>query len=154
MLAALAIFGAACIFLGCHPEPETGFLEIRNTNSGRLHGRLPIEEYGRFAIEFIHSVNQSPVTEFFRVENGMIRLLAVRFFSYGAGIQSDLQEGQTLNRDGDAMILSGLNTSFKELNYIIGTVSDHLLIIDEQVISLRELFGRNAQITIYIDVYP
>ena len=44
--------------------------------------------------------------------------------------------------------LSDFSASFNELNYIVGTVSDHLLFIGEEIISLRDLCGRNAQIII------
>ncbi|MDR0513481.1 MAG: DUF1850 domain-containing protein [Treponema sp.] len=146
MLAALVISGAALhIFV---TASRTGVLEIRDTFSGRLYGRWPVDENGGFAIEFIHSVNQSPVRESFRVEDGRLVLESVRFYSFGAGIQSDLGEGQTLSQDGDAMIISGFNVPLNELNLIVGTVSDHLLFINNNVISLRELCGRNAQITI------
>jgi len=74
----------------------------------------------------------------------------VRFYSFGAGMQSDLEEGQTLSRDGDAVVISGLNRTFTELNYIVGTISDHLLLINGRSISLRELCGRNAHVTLRI----
>jgi hypothetical protein len=97
------------------------------------------------------------VRDSFKVENGMIRPVSSRFYSFGAGMQSDLEEGQTLTRDGDALVVSGFNSSFKELNYIVGTVSDHLLFIGAsregtggEPLSLRDICGRNAHITIKI----
>ena len=127
------------------------FLVVRDSDSGSIYGKWPLEEGGEFAIEFIHSVNQSPVREIFRAENRLIRSSSVRFSSFGAGMQSDLEEGQVLSRDGDVMVLSGLTASFKELNYIVGTVSDHLLIINGKQVSLRELCGKNAHITVYLE---
>jgi hypothetical protein len=146
LFAVLAIFGVA--FLSSHTK-NNRVLEIRDINSGRLYSRRPLGR-GEFAIEFVHSVNQSPVREFFTVEGRTIRPKQVRFSSFGAGMQSDLQEGQTLTRDGDALIISGFSTSFKELNYIVGTVSDHLLFINDEALSLRDLCGRNAHIRICI----
>jgi len=128
---------------------KTGILEIRDTNTGLVLGRWFLNEQDEFAIRFIHSVNQKPVQENFRIEDGMLRLQSVRFYSFGAGMQSDLYEGLIFNWDGDAMIISGFNSSFKELNLLIGTVSDHTLFINNEVISLWELAGsRNAHITI------
>jgi hypothetical protein len=80
----------------------------------------------------------------------MIKPAAVRFFSFGAGMLSDLQEGQTLSRDGDAMVIDGFNSSYKDINYIVGTVSDHMLFINGEEVSMRKLCGRNAQITFSI----
>ena len=156
-MAALVTSGAAFYFgcaSGCasnRDKQNNGNLVIRDASSGRIYGKWFLGESGEFAIEFIHSVNQSPVREFFRIEGNMIRLVAVRFFSFGAGMLSDLEEEHTLSRDGDALIISGFRTSFKKLNYIIGTVSDHLLIINGESRSLRELCGRNAHVTIIFE---
>ena len=149
MLAALVITGAV-FYTACFAEADGRILEIRDAGSGRVYGRWPLGGSGEFAIEFIHSVHQSPVRETFRFEGGMIHPVSVRFASFGAGMQSDLGEGQTLTRDGDAMVLSGFKTSFKTLNYIVGTVSDHLLFVSGESISLRELCGRNAHISIRV----
>ena len=123
-------------------------LEIRDAGSGRVYGEWLLGETGEFSIEFIHSVHQSPVRETFTISEGMIRPLTVRFFSFGAGMQSNLEEGQTVVRDGDALVIIGFSTSFKELNLIVGTVSDHLLYIGDEAISLRDLCGKNAHITL------
>jgi hypothetical protein len=149
ILAALAIAGAA-VYVIYSVRTNSLSLEIRDTASGKIYGKWPIEEAGEFAIEFVHSVNKSPVRETFKVQGKEIRVYAVRFNSFGAGMQSDLEEGQTLTRDGDAMVISGFTASYKELNYIVGTVSDHLLFINNETISLRDLCGRNANITLYL----
>ena len=125
-------------------------IEIANASTGMVYGRLPIEDGGEFAIEFIHSVNNSPVRETFKVEGKRIKPEAVRFFSFGAGMQTELEEGMSMSRDGDAMIITGFPRAFGELNYIIGTVSDHLLLLDGQIISLREMCGKNAHVTIRV----
>ena len=125
-------------------------IEIVNASGGRVYGRLPIEDGGEFAIEFIHSVNNSPVRETFKVQGKRIKPVAVRFFSFGAGMQTELEEGMSMSRDGDAMIITGFPRAFGELNYIIGTVSDHLLLLDGQIISLREMCGKNAHVTIRV----
>jgi hypothetical protein len=148
VIAAVALFSVSC---QSYRAKQTGpVLEIRDAGSGKIYGSWPLEENGEFAIEFIHSVNKSPVREFFGAENGMIRVKAVRFYSFGAGMQSDLEGDLTLSRDGDAMVISGYKTSFKELNYIVGTVSDHLLFIDDKLVSLKDLCGKNAHINIYV----
>ena len=151
ILVALAIAGAA-IYTACFREgPETRrVLEIRDAASGRIYARRVLEEPEEFAIEFIHSVHQSPVQERFTVEGTTIRPKSVRFYSFGAGMASDLEEGQTMSREGDALVISGFRVSYHELNYIVGTVSDHVLIIKDEHISLRELCGRNAHISILI----
>jgi len=123
-------------------------LEIVDSETGKVYTRRSLDDGGEFAIEFIHSVNQSPVRETFKAEGKIIRPLSVRFYSFGAGMQSDLEEGQTMSRDGDALVIAGFTGSFTELNYIVGTVSDHLLLAGGETISLRDLCGRNAHVTL------
>lgn len=130
--------------------PVSPGLEIRDASSGRVYGRWPMEESGEFAIEFVHSVNRSPVREIFGVRDREISLAAVRFYSFGAGMQSDLEEGLVMRQDGDALVITGYNRSFRELNYIVGTVSDHLLYINGETISLRDLCGKNAHVCLSI----
>jgi hypothetical protein len=155
ILAVLALAGAAvCIFIlkkTAPGEQNAGMrnrvrFEIRDSDSGKLYGRWFIKDGGEFAIEFVHSVNNSPVRETFRVVDKRIQLVSVRFYSFGAGMSSDLEEGQVMGRDGDAMVISGFNRSFSELRYIVGTVSDHLLFINGETISLRDLCGRNSAV--------
>jgi hypothetical protein len=109
-----------------------------------------VSEGTEFSIEFVHSVNKTPVTETFTVSGGIIQAVQVRFFGFGAGMQSDLGEGQTLIQDGEALVITGFTQTYRELNYIVGTVSDHVLYIGGETISLRDLCGKNAHIKIYI----
>ena len=130
------------------------YMEVRDTVSGKVYGSWPLNG-GEFSVEFVHSVNQSPVRETFCAAGKEIGLNSVRFFSFGAGMQSDLEEGQTMSRDGDALVISGINRSFTELNYIVGTESDHRLFIDGETVSLTGLAsaksrGKNAHITLRI----
>lgn len=125
-------------------------LEIVNTVSGRVHARRFVSNNEEFAVEFIHSVNNSTVREIFTVNGKEIKPAAVRFYSYGAGMPTELEEGQVMSRDGDAIVITGFNNSFTELNYNIGSFSDYLLLIREERISLRELGGMNALITLRI----
>lgn len=158
-LAIIVVSGAVFFARGKRAKPDkllapeedvpVSILEIRDADSGHRFGVWPLEG-GEFAVEFVHSVNQSPVRETFKAEGSLIRPVSVRFFSFGAGMQSDLEEGQTLSREGDALVITGFDRTFTELNYIVGTVSDHLLYINDEPISLRSLCGRNAHIRILI----
>lgn len=125
-------------------------LMISDSVSGQVYGKWHLKENDEFAIEFIHSVNNSPVREIFVIEGRKIRIDSVRFYSFGAGILTDLGENLHYFRNGDAMVISGYDTLLKELNCIVGTVSDHLLFIGDDAISLRELCGRNAHIVISV----
>lgn len=149
MTAALVIAGTVSTLMGVanhfRESHKTGILEIRDTFSGNLYGRWPLKNNDEFAIEFIHSVNQSPVRETFQIDDGKFRLQSVRLYSFSAGMQSDMDENQTMVWDGDAMVISGFNASFKELNLIAGAVSNHVLFINNKTVNLQKLLGQCAE---------
>ena len=126
-------------------------LIIADADSGTVYFSWIVKDGLEFAIEFIHSVNQSPVRDTFEVQGRRILPKATRFVSFGAGMQTELAEGQELVREEEgAMLITGFTNSFRELNYIVGTVSDHILFINNETISLRDMCGRNAHINIRV----
>jgi hypothetical protein len=124
---------------------------IVETDSGHIFWKKNVHAGDEFAVEFIHSVYQTPVRDTFRIEGRRIQPVSTLFYNFGAGMQSDLSEGQQLTRQGDALVISGFTQSFKELNFIVGTVSDHIFFFGEEEISLRDLCGRNAHVTFRVE---
>ncbi|MBQ4626284.1 MAG: DUF1850 domain-containing protein [Clostridia bacterium] len=104
-----------------------------------------------FSVEFIHSVNQTPVKDTYIIENGQIKAYSTTYRSFGAGVQTALGEGQTMTFDDDGnMIITGYDIAYDPLRYIVGTVSDHILEIGGEEISLRNMCGRNARVVFEI----
>ena len=104
-------------------------------------------EGSEFSVEFIHSVNQSPVKDVFRVVDGEIVADRTIYSAFGAGVQTEIMDGQKLEFDEDGnMVVSGFGTVFPRVDYLVGTVSDHILEIQGESISLRDLCGRNAHV--------
>jgi hypothetical protein len=104
-----------------------------------------------FAIEYIHSVHQTPVSETFTIVPdgsawGFLPTEA-RFYDFGAGMQSELAPGETMVIEDGAIVIRGFSRVLPRLNYIVGTVSDHWLCIKGLKISLRDMCGRNAQVS-------
>jgi hypothetical protein len=129
---------------------STPLLSISDADSQAVYGTWPVTEGEEFSIEFVHSVNNTPVIDTFRISGADIRSVSTRFYGFGAGMQTDLEPGEHLEQDGDALVITGMNRKFRQLNFIVGTVSDHLLTIQGDIISLRDLCGRNAHITVKI----
>ncbi|MDR2102591.1 MAG: DUF1850 domain-containing protein [Treponema sp.] len=150
ILAALVISGAA-VFKIFAEAGDASLLVARDSHSGKKYGSWALSEGGEFSIEFIHSVNQTPVRETFIIEKKRIRPTAARFSSFGAGMQSAPEEGQTLSREGDFLVITGFTQSYRELNYIVGTVSDHVLWIHNEPVSLRGLCGKNAHVRFRVE---
>lgn len=142
---ALAVTAAAfCIYvlLFCGEK-----LVLYNSETGVVYKTFRVEEGSEFAVEFIHSVNKSPVKDVFVVRSGEIVADRTVYSAFGAGVQTEVEDGQTLEYDSMGnMVVSGFDIVFDKVKYIVGTVSDHVLYIEEESISLTELCGKNAHV--------
>ena len=145
-MACLAI--AAAVFFA---SLGGGHLVLRDGDTGAEYAKYPLELDEEFSITFIHSVNATPVTDYYSVdEEGTITLLRTEYYGFGAGVPFDLNPGEELSysdKDG-AMIISGINRVIPDYLIFVGTVSDHTLTIGEKEISLRDLCGRNTKLRI------
>ncbi len=145
-IAAVILIIAVQIFGGRH-------LVLRNAITGAKYASYPIENGDIFSIGFIHSVNKSPLTDYYEVRGKDIYVVKTVYYGFGAGVQTEIEEGQTLSYGDDgSMIVTGFNKKIDPLTYFVGTVSDHTLRINEgEEISLRDLCGRNARVSFYIE---
>ena len=145
-IACLAI--AAAVFIA---SLGGGNLVLRDGDTGQEFAKYPLEVGGEFSITFIHSVNATPVTDYYDVDGeGTITLLRTEYYGFGAGVPFDLNPGEELSysdKDG-AMVISGINRVIPDYLIFVGTVSDHTLRIGEKEISLRDLCGRNTKVRI------
>ena len=122
-------------------------LAVYDRESGKTYRTFEVSEGSEFSVEFIHSVNKSPVIDVFVIRDGKIVSDRTIYSAFGAGVQTEIEEGQTLEYDENGnMVVSGFNIVFPEVKYIVGTVSDHILRIEGESISLTELCGKNAHI--------
>ncbi len=129
---------------------EKTFL-LRDADTGKVFLKMPVEEGEIFSITFVHSVNKSPVTDEFLVLEEGFQSHRTLFTSFGAGMESGTEEGQVLTYEEDGtMVLSGFDNHFESFQLIVGTVSDHILKIGGEEISLRDLCGRNTSVEISI----
>ena len=141
--AVTAVAAAVIFFLAGH-----GRLVLTNPDTGDKYASYPLDPGQGFSITFIHSVNQYPLTDFYVIKDGGIWCEKTIYSNFGAGVQTELNEGETLSYGEDgSIIVSGINKRLDNLIYIVGTVSDHTLVIDGgEEISLRDLCGKNAKV--------
>lgn len=143
--ALLAVAAFLCFFLAVSASRQT--LVLYNTETGDVIRTFSVSEGSEFSVSFVHSVNLSPVTDVFVVKDGRLYADRTVYSAFGAGVQSTLEPGQTLSYDKNGnMVVSGFNTVFPEVKYIVGTVYDHVLVIGDETVSLTELCGKNAHI--------
>ncbi len=143
--AAIVVMIAASVFI--YFMVSSPCLILKNGDTGKTLAVYRIEEENEFSVTFVHSVNKSPVTDVYKIRNGEIYVVRTIYYSFGAGVQTEIEEGQTLEYGEDgSMIVSGFNRPMDNLSYIVGTVSDHILEINGGTVALRELCGRNTTV--------
>ncbi|MDD3369636.1 MAG: DUF1850 domain-containing protein [Lachnospiraceae bacterium] len=115
---------------------------------GSIYLEEPVKEGTVFSVTFIHSVNKSPVTDYYVIKDGDIYVTSTLYYDFGAGVQSELEEGQTLEYTEDGgMLISGFDRKIDPLSYVVGMVSDHVLEINGKTYSLREQCGKGTYVT-------
>lgn len=136
------------IFVGWNSQ-----LVLSDRHTGEVYAKYPISDGDRFSVEFIHSVNKTPVCDIYEVRDGNdIYVVETDYYDFNAGVQTELNVGETLTYGDDgAMIISGIDDMLPNLTYVVGTVSDHVLRIGDEEISLRDLCGKNSSVTFSVE---
>ena len=139
----LIITAAAVIFI----QLRADYLVLYNADTGERYLTEKAEQGFEFSVEFIHSVNKTPVKDTYRIDEGKIRAYSTTYRSFGAGVQTQLEEGQkmTVDKDGN-MIITGFDITYDPLRYIVSAAYDHVLFIGDRQISLRETCGKNTRV--------
>lgn len=123
------------------------WLVLRNGDTKEEFARFRVSEGDEFSVMFIHSVNQYPLTDVYQIRNHKIYVVRTIYNNFGAGVQTEIEPGQKLEYgENGEMIVSGFDREMPWLSYIVGTVSDHILTVNGEEISLRELCGRNSKV--------
>ena len=151
MVAAIILIIAATLFLNFF-SPEY-YLTVKDRDTGKLYARYLMEEGDRFSIEFKHSVNLSPVIDIYEIQGGDIYVEETVYYHFGAGVQTQLNEGEVLTYGEDgSMIVSNIHQKRNDVQYIVGTLYDHILTVDGQKINLRQLCGKNTKVRFNYEV--
>ena len=130
------------------------YLTLRNRDTGEVYDRYRMNEGDRFSVTFIHSVNKYPLTDTYEIENRSIYVEETTYCSFGAGVQTELNPGETLGKvyvdrpdyHGWAMVIGNIHQDRTNVVYIVGTVYDHVLSVNGDEVSLHDLCGRNAPV--------
>ena len=106
-----------------------------------------------FSVEFIHSVNNSPVIEYYKFDDqNNIYVYKTVYYNFGAGVPTELNGHETLSYSDDgAIIIDNIDKKIDNLTYYLSNIYDHILKInDGESISMWNTFGKNQIIHIEI----
>ena len=101
---------------------------ITDEKSGYVVFQDKVEKYGEFYTRFTHSVNRTPVNEYYRISEGKLVLVKTTFYSYGAGMPEVGEYGS-----GEPSIINGMvqidniNREFQSFTVFAGTYANHSL---------------------------
>lgn len=134
----------AGVFMFLQPRGE---LVLRDADSGAEYARFRVGRSAEFSVTFIHSVSNSPYTDYYEISREGIFLIGARYYEFGAGVPSNLELGESIEylEDGSLRI-SGMRTPVTDLIYILGKDSDHILGLRGQKYSLKELCGEKKTV--------
>lgn len=124
MSATIIIFLAIFIFF----IPIFERFTISDGKTGNVVYLGSIEDFKDFYISFIHSVNRTPVNEYYRIENGRFVVYKTTFYSYGAGMPdgSDNPKANIKFVDGKVEI-DNIDRNLREFTVLVGTFANHTL---------------------------
>lgn len=145
MVAAIILIIAATLFIGFFSPGH--YLTVTDCDTGERYARYPMGEGDRFSIEFKHSVNLSPVIDIYEIRDGDIYVEETVYYHFGAGVQTQLNEGETLTYGDDgSMIVGNIHQLRNNVRYIVGTLYDHVLTVGDEPINLSRLCGKNTKV--------
>ena len=145
---------ALLFLLSCKSNKvENKKLILYNYKSGAEITSYPIGQDGYFYIKFNHSVNMSPVIDYYKFnEKNEIFVYKTIYYNYGAGVETELENDESLSYGTDgSMIIDNINKKIDPLTYYLSNIYDHKLSINgKEEISLWEVCGQNILINIII----
>ena len=152
---AIVISTMALLFLSsCNvSKVENKNLILYNYKSGKEIASYPIGKDDYFYVKFNHSVNMSPVIDYYKYnEDNEIFVYKTIYYNYGAGVETELENDESLSYGSDgSMIIDNINKKIEPLTYYLSNIYDHKLSINgDEEISLWGVCGQNILINIII----
>ena len=135
VLSILALIGL--IFCACNGNLY--YLELLDGETGLTKKRLPIDVGEAFSIQFIHSVEKTPVIETFYVNSdGNIILKKVKFKKIGVGYGKYIRTLYPSSYKNGWFYMEEIHKQ-AILNYRVGYIAKHTLLLRHQTYSFEML---------------
>ena len=143
-VAAVIITAAVCVF--CFYMTHYS-LVLSELSTGDQYASYPVNIGDEFSLTFTHSVNKTPVTDMYKINSiHDIRNFSCRYYGFGAGVQTELNEGEVLRYEDDAMVIENIDKHFDRLIYSVKQNSSHKLNINGKTVFLPTLSDKPMKI--------
>ena len=140
----LTVVIATTILFWITNEPKI-FIRAENDTVAVVNAR----EHLPLTIEFIHSVQKTPVIEELEYRGGEFVLLRTKYKSQGVGLPFDAGDGK-FYRDGDWFIFDDMNRHFKNLELRTGKGTRLKVTLNGKTYELYKEFPAGTKISIGI----
>ena len=100
-----------------------------------------------FTIEFMHSVQKTPVIEELELRNGEFVLLRTKYKSQGVGLPFDASDGN-FHRDGEWFIMDNMNRHFPKLELRTGKGTQLKITLNGREFDLYKKFPPGTKIIV------
>lgn len=105
-----------------------------------------------FSVHYIHSVNKSPVEDFFVIGNNNELILEKTVFkSFGAGVPASSEDGGELKVYNDRLEVTGINRRIDNFLLFVGVTAEHRFKIAEDEFPLRSISRPQRNLVIRMD---
>lgn len=106
---------------------------ISEQKTGQVLYEHPVKENERIEFHWLHSVENSPWQEIFKVENdGKLKLKEVRFRTFGAGMPY-FEEGEQKTENG-FMIMTGMDKTIDSYDWIHSQSATIKIVVDGKIL--------------------
>lgn len=124
---------------------------ITDEKSGFIVYLDKVENYKEFYVSFKHSVNRTPVNEYYMVSDGVFILKKATFYSYGAGMPEAGEYGSSMPSIVNGMVeIGNINKEFEKFTYYAGTYADHSLNTSSSKIPFSQFVKPQTPVTFEI----
>jgi len=99
-----------------------------------------VSEGDQFIIRYTHSVARTEVDEVIRVGDGELIIDSTIYESFGAGLPSTIEPGQSIRREDGKVIIDNINRPIRRIDLYIGqVVANHTFLFQGDTIPLHTL---------------
>ncbi|HYF83299.1 MAG TPA: DUF1850 domain-containing protein [Clostridia bacterium] len=121
---------------------------ITNEKSGSLVFQDRVEKYREFHTSFTHSVNRTPVNEYYRISEGKLVLQKATFYSYGAGMPEAGEYGSSKPSIINGMVqIDNINKVFPKFTIFAGINANHSLNTNDSEIFFSQFVKPQTPVT-------
>ena len=128
---------------------KTKTLVIEEAASGQVIYQQQVSPGLEFAIKYTHSVENTPVWDYFKVLEGDILLTSTKYMSYGAGLPFLNKNDYQI--ENDKFVIKEINTKLAQIPLRVSDYAKHKLVIDDQVYRLYKLTATQNLVMIKVE---